>query len=132
MAAELTAQHFRQVCREAEPRAAYAKSINRAAHAPDADWRALVANPDQPQIAASASVPVTAIAGWLMSDEGVVAMAPGKWFANRALDLPDTKGLVLLENSMRPSIPAGRAAHVDTIEALLERGGEVPWRPGEL
>jgi hypothetical protein len=131
MAAELTAQRLRQAYREAEPRAAYAKSMNRAAHAPDADWRALVANPDHPQVAASAGVPVTAIAGWLMSDEGVVAMVPGKWFANRALDLPDTEGLVPLENSMRPSIPAVWAAHVNTIEALLERGREAPWRPGE-
>ncbi len=126
MAAELTARHLRQVYREAEPRASYAKSLNPAAHVPDTEWRALVANPDHPQIAPSASVPVTAIARWLASDEIFVAIAPGKSIANRAMDLQDAEGLVLLENSKRPAIPSGRAVQVNTIDALLERAGEAP------
>jgi hypothetical protein len=126
MAAELTAQHLRQVYREAEPRAPYAKSLNPAAHVPDTEWRSLVANPDHPQIVPSASVPVTAIAGWLASDEIFVAIAPGKSIANRATDLQDAEGLVLLENSKRPAIPSGRAMQVNTIDALLERAGEAP------
>lgn len=132
MAAELTSQHFRQVHREPGLGAAYAKSVNQATPAPDAGWRALVANPDRPSIASSASVPVNAITGWVAPDEIAVAIAPGKWFANRAMDPPDAKWIALLENSARPSIDAGRAAPVNAIEALLERAAAAPSRAGEL
>ena len=121
MAAERTAQHFRQIHREAEPGAAYAKSVHQALGAPDAAWRALVANPDRPSIAASLGIPVNAFAGRVAWDEIAAPADPAVSLPNRAGGRQDAEWLVLLANSARPSIGAGLAAPINSIADLLER-----------
>ena len=124
MAAELTPQQFRQVYREAEPRAAYAKFVNPVAHAPDAAWRALATNPDRPSIPAGASIPTNAITAQVASDEVFVAMAPGTSFANVVAHVLGADELRPPENSERPTIAPGAVEQVNAIAARLERAGE--------
>ena len=121
MPAELTSQQSRQMYREAEPRAEYAKFLNPLAHAADAEWRALVANPDRPTIATDAAVPVNAIVGRPAPGEIFVAMAPGKPFANPVAHLLGVDELHPAANSPRPTIAPGAVEHVNTIAAQLER-----------
>lgn len=115
MAAELAARTSRQVYREAEPRAAFAKFVNPVAHSPDASWWALFANADRPLVSAGASVPESAIVGSMSQDEFVVAIGPGKWVANRFPDPGDMDSLAQLENSPRASIDVGRTGPVNSI-----------------
>ncbi|MHB8892851.1 MAG: hypothetical protein ACYC65_12490 [Candidatus Limnocylindrales bacterium] len=123
MATERMAQHLRHVHRE-PGLATSAKSMNRLATAPDAGWHALVANPGPPAISASASLPVNAM-GRIAPDETAVASAPAKWLVNR-LEMPgDTERLVLLTNSVHPSIDTGTAVPMNAIAELLDRAPEV-------
>jgi hypothetical protein len=124
MTAELTPQQFRQVYREAEPRAEHAKFLNPLAHAADAAWRALVANLDRPPIPTDAAVPVNAIVGRLAPEEIFVAMAPGKQFANPVAHLLGVDELQPFANSAHRSIAPGPAGPVNAIGSLLERPGE--------
>ena len=124
MAAELTPQQLRQVYREAEPRAEYAKFLNPLAHEADAAWRALVVNPDDAPIPAGARIPANAIAAQLSSDEIFVAMAPGMSFANVVSRLLGTNELRLAVNSPRPTIAPGPEGPVNAIGSLLEGARE--------
>lgn len=124
MAAELTPQQFRHVYREAEPRAADAKSVNPVAQLPDAAWWASVANPGGPPIPAGASIPTNAMMGQLAPDELFVAVAPGTSFANSVAHVLGAADVRPPVNSERPTIAPGGAEQVNAISARLERAGE--------
>jgi hypothetical protein len=120
MAAQRSPQQSRQLYREAGPRAEHVKLLNPAAHAADAEWRALMGNADHPWIPAAAAGPVNTIAGRLAPEEIFVAMAPGKQFANPVAHLLGVAALHPSANSPRPTIAPGAVEHVNTIAAQLE------------
>jgi hypothetical protein len=126
MASELTQQPFRQVHREADHRAADAKSVNPVAQLPDAAWWTAVGNPGGPAIPAGASIPTNEITAQLASDDVFVAMAPGTSFANVLAPLFGASGLRPPANSERPTIAPGSVGQVNAIAARLERTGEAP------
>jgi hypothetical protein len=132
MAAELTAQHFRQIHRESGFTAAHAKSVNVAEGLPDAAWRALVANPGPPSIAGAADLPVNAIAGWVASDEMVATTEPWKSLLDRTVIAQDAEWLALLVNSDRPSIDPGFAAPANASAEFLGRADPAHSRAGDL
>jgi hypothetical protein len=132
MAFELTAQHFRQIHRESGSSAVYAKSMNIAEGLPDAAWRAMVANPGSPRIAASADLPVNTIAGWVAPQEVVVTTDRWKSLLDRAPIARDEGWFALLANSDRPSIDPALDIPANASAGFLERAAPTHLRAGDL